>query len=56
MTIIQQSICPGFNIIFEDLRSYNSIQTTGYTHQTVNHHNNFVDFNSEAHIQTFERM
>lgn len=43
MPLIQQWIRLGTTIISNCWRTYNKIQAAGFTHQIVNHHNNFVD-------------
>ena len=49
LPIIQQYIRPGTLIISDEWRAYCQIPSLGYTHQTVNHSQNFVNPATGAH-------
>ena len=52
--IIQTYIRPGALIISDEWRAYSTLSTLGYTHQTVNHCQNFVDPTTGAHTNSVE--
>ena len=55
LPIIQQYVRPGTTIMSDEWAAYNVIGSTpGYTHQTVNHSENFVDPTTGAHTQAIE--
>ena len=54
LPIIQQYIRRGTTVISDEWRAYLDIPTLGYTNQTVNHSENFVDPSTGAHIQSVE--
>jgi transposase-like protein len=56
--VITQHILPGTTIVSDLWRAYNNIPTIpgmNYTHETVNHSENFVDPNTGANTQRIER-
>ena len=54
--IIQRYIRPGTLIIpvSDEWRAYSTLSSLGYTHQTVNHSQNFVDPSTGAHFNSVE--
>ena len=54
LPIIQTYIRPGTLIISDEWRAYCRIPSLGYTHQTVNHSQNFVDPTTGAHTNSIE--
>ena len=58
LPIIQTFIVEGTNINSDSWRSYTKIDQldSNYTHNVVNHHQNFVDPQTGTHTQTVERM
>lgn len=56
LPLIRKYIAPG-SIIYSDCwRAYNDLKNENYTHQTVNHSENFVDPNTKVHTQNIERL
>ena len=51
---IQKFVLPGTTIISDQWAAYNSLNTLGYTHLTVNHSENFLDPETGAHTQTIQ--
>jgi len=54
LPIIQANIRTGTKIISDCWASYTCLKNHGYTHETVNHSENFVDPTTGAHTQTIE--
>ena len=54
MPIIQTHIRPGTTVISDERRAYFDVGISGYTHQTVNHSENFIDPVTGAHTQSVE--
>ena len=54
MPIIQKYIRTSLTIMSDEWRAYADIGTSGYTHQTVNHSENFIDPTTGAHTQGIE--
>ena len=55
LPIIQQYIRPGTTIMSDEWAAYHDIgKIPGYSHETVNHSQNFVDPTSGAHTQSIE--
>ena len=52
--IIQRYIRPGSVIISDEWRAYSTLSSLGYTHQTVNSSNTFVDPSTGAHTNSIE--
>ena len=53
---IRQHIRTGSIIYSDEWHAYSSLGTSGYTHHTVNHSQNFVDPDTGAHTQSVESM
>ncbi len=53
-TLIQTYIRPGTTVISDEWRAYFDVGISGYTHQTVNHSENFIDPVTGAHTQSVE--
>ena len=54
LPIIQRYIRPGTLIISDEWRAYCQIRSLGYTHQTVNDSQNFVNPATGAHTNSIE--
>ena len=51
---IQNIVLPGTTIISDQWAAYNSLNTLGYMHLTVNHSENFIDPATGSRTQTIE--
>lgn len=54
--LIQQHVLPGTTIYTDCWKSYSKLCEVGYTHQVVNHSENFVDPCTGVHTQNIERL
>ena len=55
LPIIQQYIRPGTTIMSDEWAAYRDIgRIPGYSHETVNHSQNFINPTSGAHTQSIE--
>ena len=56
LPILQQYVLPGTTVVSDLWRAYNTVNTLGYQHLTVNHSVNFVDPVTHATTNHVESM
>jgi len=56
MTLLKERGCIGFYLHSDGWPAYNGIAQYGYTHNTVNHSEHFVDPLTQAHTQRIESL
>ena len=55
ITVIMNYVQPGILVWTHEFSSYKSLQEQGLIHETVNHSEQYVDHDTQAHAQEIER-